>query len=109
MLPALQMVDRAPWIPEWGISYYMGVDGLSILFVLLTSFISMLAIYSSFSAITTQVKLYYHFHAAARNWYVGCFPGPGSFPVLRLLGIHADPHVFPDRHVGRPTARLCFD
>jgi NADH-quinone oxidoreductase subunit M len=46
----LQLVDRVPWIPSWGISYFMGVDGLSILFVLLTSFISMLAIYSSFAA-----------------------------------------------------------
>jgi NADH-quinone oxidoreductase subunit M len=58
-IAGLQMVDAVPWIPSWGISYILGVDGLSILFVLLTSFISMLAIYSSFSAITTQVKLYY--------------------------------------------------
>ena len=59
VFPGLQLVDQVPWIPEWGISYFMGIDGLSILFVLLTSFIAMLAIYSSFNAITSQVKLYY--------------------------------------------------
>ncbi|MDX1415276.1 MAG: NADH-quinone oxidoreductase subunit M [Candidatus Promineifilaceae bacterium] len=57
--PGLQLIDRVPWIPSWGISYFVAVDGLSILFILLTSFITTLAIYSSFSAITTQVKLYY--------------------------------------------------
>jgi len=57
--PALQLIDRVPWIPEWGISYFVAVDGLSILFVMLASFITVLAVYSSFSAITTQVKLYY--------------------------------------------------
>lgn len=60
-IAVLQLVDEAPWIPSWGISYFLGIDGLSILFVLLTSFIAMLAIYSSFSAITEQVKLYYVF------------------------------------------------
>lgn len=43
----LQLVDRVSWIPAWGIEYHMGVDGLSILHILLTSFISMLAIASS--------------------------------------------------------------
>ena len=55
-IASLQLVDRVPWIPSWGISYFMGVDGLSILFVMLTSFIMMLAVYASFNAITTQVK-----------------------------------------------------
>jgi NADH-quinone oxidoreductase subunit M len=69
----LQMVDEAAWIPSWGISYIMGVDGLSILFVLLTSFISMLAVYSSFSAITTQVKLYYIFMLLLEIGMMGVF------------------------------------
>lgn len=69
----LQMEDRVPWIASWGISYYMGVDGLSILFVLLASFISMLAIYSSFSAIKTQVSLYYIFMLLLEIGMLGVF------------------------------------
>ncbi len=70
---ALQMVDRVQWIPAWGISYFVGVDGLSILFILLTSFISTLAIYSSFSAITEQVKLYYIFMLLLEIGMLGVF------------------------------------
>ena len=57
--PALQLIDRVDWIPSWGISYFMGVDGLSILMVLLTTFISLLAIIGSWSAIEAQLKQYY--------------------------------------------------
>jgi NADH-quinone oxidoreductase subunit M len=35
-ISGLQMVDRFDWIPAWGIQYYMGVDGISILMLLLT-------------------------------------------------------------------------
>ena len=56
-VPGLQLVDRFDWIPSWGIQYFLAVDGLSILMVLLTSFISMLAIASTWNAIHTQVKL----------------------------------------------------
>ena len=57
--PELQLVDKFDWIPNWGISYYLGVDGVSILMVLLTTFIMTLAIISSWSAIKEQVRLYY--------------------------------------------------
>ena len=69
----------------------------------------MLAIYSSFSAITTQVKLYYIFMLLLGIGMMGVFLAQDLVPVLRLLGIHTDPHVFPDRHVGRQTACLCFN
>ncbi len=94
----LQLVDQVNWIPSWGISYIMGVDGLSILFVLLTSFISMLAIYSSFSAITTQVKLYYVFMLLLEIGMLGVFLAQDLFlfyvfweftliPMYFLIGI----------------------
>jgi NADH-quinone oxidoreductase subunit M len=94
----LQMVDQVNWIPSWGISYILGIDGLSILFVLLTSFISMLAIYSSFSAITTQVKLYYIFMLLLEIGMLGVFLAQDLFlfyvfweftliPMYFLIGI----------------------
>ena len=42
--PNLQMVERVVWIPSLNISYFMAVDGLAILFVLLAAFITPLAI-----------------------------------------------------------------
>jgi len=94
----LQLVDRANWIPSWGIQYYLGVDGLSILMVLLTSFISMLAIASSWNAITTQVKQYYIFMLLLELGMMGVFLAQDLFlfyvfweftlvPMYFLIGI----------------------
>src|SRR5688500_4838809 len=46
----LQLIDRANWIPSLGIQYFLGVDGISILMLLLTTFITPLAIISSYSS-----------------------------------------------------------
>ncbi len=96
--PELQLVDRVNWIPSWGIQYFVGVDGISILMVLLTSFISVLAIYSSFSAITKQVKAYYIFMLLLEIGMMGVFLAQDLFlfyvfweftlvPMYFLIGI----------------------
>ncbi|MEJ2634899.1 MAG: NADH-quinone oxidoreductase subunit M [Calditrichia bacterium] len=46
------------WIPTMGASYHVGVDGISILMFMLTTFIMPIAILASFSAINTRVKEY---------------------------------------------------
>ena len=71
--PNLQMVERAEWIPSLGISYFMAVDGLAILFVLLAAFITPLAIISSWSQIQTQVKQYYIFMLLLMTGMIGVF------------------------------------
>jgi NADH-quinone oxidoreductase subunit M len=71
--PALQMVEKADWIPSLGISYYMGVDGASILFVMLTTFITLLAVISSWSAIKEQVRQYYIFMLLLLTGMIGVF------------------------------------
>ncbi|MFC7050556.1 NADH-quinone oxidoreductase subunit M [Emcibacter nanhaiensis] len=52
-----QFVEQAEWFGG-GISYFMGVDGISVLFVLLTTFIMPLCILASWDAITTRVREY---------------------------------------------------
>lgn len=59
--PGLQLVTFYNWVPSWGISYYVGVDGLSILLVLLTGFIMPPAVLISWDSIKDRVKLYYIF------------------------------------------------
>ena len=96
--PGLQLVDRFDWIPSWGIQYFLGVDGLSILMVLLTSFISMLAIASSWNAIKTQVKQFYIFCLLLETGMLGVFLAQDLFlfyifweftlvPMYFLIGI----------------------
>lgn len=55
---AMQFVENVPWIQEFGISYHMGIDGISLLLVLLTTFLSALAILSTWTAVTQRVKEY---------------------------------------------------
>ncbi|MCK6624756.1 MAG: NADH-quinone oxidoreductase subunit M [Anaerolineae bacterium] len=53
-----QFEEFAAWIPSLNINYHVGIDGLSLFLVLLTTFLSVIAIYSSWTAITKQVKEY---------------------------------------------------
>jgi NADH-quinone oxidoreductase subunit M len=55
---AMQFVEVAEWIPRFDIHYHLGVDGLSVLFVLLNSFITVLVIWSAWEVITTRVAQY---------------------------------------------------
>lgn len=61
----LQLAQQFDWLPSYGISYFVGVDGLSLLLVLLTTFIMPLGILSSFRAHVIEErgreKLYYVF------------------------------------------------
>jgi len=57
-VPGFQLIERASWIQDLGIQYLMGVDGISLLMVLLTTLLGVLAILSSFTAVTDQVKEY---------------------------------------------------
>jgi len=51
-----QFVEKASWIPAFRIDYHVGIDGLSLLMVLLTTFVTPLAIFASWEAITVRVK-----------------------------------------------------
>src|SRR5688572_29764094 len=45
----MQFVSSAPWIPRWGISYRVGIDGISLFMVLLTTAIMPLSVLASWS------------------------------------------------------------
>src|SRR5690349_353306 len=57
--PDFQLIDRARWIPSIGVEYYLGVDGISTLLILLTSLIGFIAMLSSWRTITKRIKEYY--------------------------------------------------
>jgi NADH-quinone oxidoreductase subunit M len=53
-----QFVEKADWIAGFGISYYLGVDGISLFFVVLTALLMPLCILASWETITTRVRDY---------------------------------------------------
>ncbi len=55
----MQFVEEAAWIPRFGISYKVGVDGISLLLVMLTTFLTPIAILFSFDDVRHRTRLYY--------------------------------------------------
>src|SRR6266849_6710482 len=71
--PAFQFVERAPWIPSVGAEYFLGIDGLSTLLILLTTMMGCIAVLSSWNAITERVKEYYIFLLVLQTGMLGAF------------------------------------
>jgi NADH-quinone oxidoreductase subunit M len=56
--PAMQFVELAPWIPRFNINYHLGVDGISMLFVMLNSFITVIVVLAGWQIIDNKVAQY---------------------------------------------------
>jgi len=55
---AMQFVELAPWIPRFNVNYHLGVDGISVLFILLNSFITVLVVLAGWEVIQKKVAQY---------------------------------------------------
>jgi len=55
---AMQFVEVAPWIESFNINYHLGVDGISVLFILLNSFITITVVIAGWSVIESRVGQY---------------------------------------------------
>ncbi|HET9262037.1 MAG TPA: NADH-quinone oxidoreductase subunit M, partial [Vicinamibacterales bacterium] len=66
-----QLVERARWIPSIGAEYHLGVDGFSVLLILLTTLMGAIAVLSSWTAITERVKEYYIFMLVLQTGMLG--------------------------------------
>ena len=98
--PELQMVVRVRWfnIGDLNIEYFLGVDGLSILLVLLTTFLMVLAILSTWTAIVDRIREFMIFFLLLEIGLVGVFLGMDLFlfyifweftlvPMYFLIGV----------------------
>jgi len=56
---AVQWVTKLPWIPSIGVNFHIGMDGISLVLFLLTTFIGFIAVWCSFTAIEERHKEYY--------------------------------------------------
>ena len=71
--PGFQFVETASWLPQWGITYKMGVDGISVLFVLLSTALTPICILASWEAITVRVREYMLAFLVLETMMVGMF------------------------------------
>ncbi len=69
----MQLVERLPWIKAIGAQYLLGVDGISLLLVLLTSLLTFVATLSSWDAVKGRLKEYYVFMLLLETGMIGVF------------------------------------
>ena len=92
-----QFVEQAPWIAE-GITYHVGVDGISMLFIILTTFLVPLCILASWEAIQHRVKEYMIAFLVMETMMVGVFSAldfvlfylffeGGLIPMFLIIGV----------------------
>ncbi|MBM3647497.1 MAG: NADH-quinone oxidoreductase subunit M [Alphaproteobacteria bacterium] len=68
-----QFVEKADWVPALGIGYHMGIDGISLFFVLLSTLLTPICILSSWDAVHVRVKEYMVAFLVLETFMVGMF------------------------------------
>jgi NADH-quinone oxidoreductase subunit M len=95
---ALQFAERVPWIPSWNVVYGVGVDGISLPFVFLSTVVSVLCVAVSWTAIQFRVREFYAALLVAETAMIGVFAATNFFlfyvfwelmvvPVFLLIGV----------------------
>ena len=69
----MQFVERADWIKAVHVQYLMGIDGISLVLILLTSLLTLLAVVSSWKAVEHRLKEYYLFLLILETGMIGVF------------------------------------
>ncbi len=98
---AMQFVEKASWIPSLSIQYFLGVDGLSVPMLFLTTLLSTISLIVSFN-ITNRVKEYFAFFLLLEAGMLGVFASLDFFlfyvfwevmlvPMYFLIGIWGGP------------------
>jgi NADH-quinone oxidoreductase subunit M len=71
--PGYQFEESAQWIPTLGANYHIGIDGISLLLIMLTTLMGPIAILCSWNAIQDRVKEYYAMFLILQTGMIGVF------------------------------------
>ena len=99
----MQFTERNEWIPSWNITYFLGVDGISVLFILLSTLITILCVLISWNSIKTKVKEFYIAILIMEGAMIGVFASLDFFlfylfweamliPMYLLIGVWGGPN-----------------
>ncbi len=97
-----QLVEKAPWLEGIGISYHMGVDGISLWFVLLSTLLTVVVVIGSWHSVHTRVKEYMIAFLVMDTLMVGLFCALDIFlfyvffegiliPMYLIIGVWGGP------------------
>lgn len=101
--PAMQFTETYEWVPQWGIRYALGVDGISVLFVLLTALLTILCVMVSWNSIKEKTKEFYAALLLIEGAIIGVFSSLDMFlfyifweamliPMFLLIGVWGGPN-----------------
>jgi len=102
----MQLVEKASWIEAMGVSYHMGVDGISLWLVCLSTLLSALSVLCSWDSITDRVKEYYIFLLLLETGMIGVFLALDFFLFYVFWEIVLVPMYFLIGIWGHPARRL---
>ena len=68
-----QFVEQMTWMPEFGLGYHLGVDGISVLFVLLSTLLTPICILASWESVQTRVREYMIAFLVLETMMIGMF------------------------------------
>ncbi|HQR12628.1 MAG TPA: proton-conducting transporter membrane subunit, partial [Casimicrobiaceae bacterium] len=100
---ALQFVERLDWIPYFDIYYFVGVDGISVLFILLNAFITLLVVWAGWQVITVRVAQYMAAFLIMSGFINGAFAAQDAIlfyvffeamliPMYLIIGVWGGPN-----------------
>ena len=99
----MQFVEQIPWIPAFGVNYYLGVDGISMPLILLTTFISILVVISGWEVIQYKPSQYMAAFLMMEGVMVGVFAALDAMlfyvfweamliPMFIIIGVWGGPN-----------------
>src|SRR5881409_2282693 len=89
-----QFILDASWIPSWGIRYTVGVDGISLFMVLLTTFLVPLSVLGSYAYITTRERGFYALLLVLTTGMIGVFVALDLFLFYVMWDVMLIPMYF---------------
>ncbi|MEO5660258.1 MAG: NADH-quinone oxidoreductase subunit M [Polaromonas sp.] len=100
---AMQFVEKSGWVQRFNMNYHLGIDGISLWFVLLTAFINVVVIIASWESITTRVNQYMASFLILSGLMIGVFAALDGMlfyvffeatliPMYLIIGIWGGPN-----------------
>ncbi len=100
---AMQFVENQPWIDRFNVNYHLGIDGISLWFVLLTAFINVVVVIASWESITQRVNQYMGAFMVLSGLMIGVFSALDGLlffvffeatliPMYLIIGIWGGPN-----------------
>ncbi|MBT5624309.1 MAG: NADH-quinone oxidoreductase subunit M [Proteobacteria bacterium] len=99
----MQFVERQPWIDRFNIEYFLGVDGISVPLILLTTFLTIIVVIAGWRVIQTRVAQYFASFLIMEGLMIGVFCALDSIlfylfweamliPMFLIIGIWGGPN-----------------